>query len=307
MTPDLPARLQIIEAPTNLGLRPLRPGHEPGTWQAPPALRAAGLHERLGHPKTQALAAPAYSPDAAPGSRIRNGPGIRRHGEDLGRVVAQVLKSGDFPLVLGGDCSILLGCLAGARTGGRCGLVHVDGHSDFFNPGPENTNAPFAAAGMDLALATGRGEPLLACWGDPSGPLIEDADVSQLGERENLDADFAYPEIADTAIRQFDIRTMLERGIARVSQEVATWAADRQLLRVWLHVDVDVLDQEVMPAVDCPGSPGLNFGQLAELIVELRKGLPLVGSNVTVFDPDLDPDGGLARELARTLARGFGA
>jgi len=77
MQADRSARVAIM-APSNLGLRPLRPGHVPGAWRAPEALEAAGLVAAIGSETVVRLERPAYSAEASPGSRIRNGPAIRR-------------------------------------------------------------------------------------------------------------------------------------------------------------------------------------------------------------------------------------
>jgi arginase len=77
------------------------------------------------------------------------------------------------------------------------------------------------------------------------------------------------------------------------------------LRRIWLHVDVDVLDQRIMPAVDSPGSPGLSFDQLVTLIKRVRASGIIIGADISVFDPELDPDGRYARQLARSLGQAF--
>jgi arginase len=157
--------MQVVMAPSNLGLRPLRPGHEPGTWRAPAALLAAGLLDAIGRPAVIELPRPTYSPDPQPGTRLLNGHAMRAFNLALAQVVRDVLHHDEFVLVIGGDCSILLGALAGARQRGPLSLVHIDGHSDFRHPGnydPERSLG--AVAGMDLALATGRGEALGTEW-----------------------------------------------------------------------------------------------------------------------------------------------
>ncbi|MDQ2878918.1 MAG: arginase family protein [Pseudomonadota bacterium] len=295
----------LIDAPSNLGLRPLHPGHIPGAWRAPDALRAAGLERALPFRHIERLARPDYHADAQPGSRIRNGVAIRRFSERLARAVGTALRSRQFPLVIGGDCSVLLGCLYGAGSRGAVGLIHVDGHSDFFHPGNYDSASRLgSAAGMDLALATGRGEPLLARW--RGGPLVQDAYVTQIGERDELDPDYAYPDIERTEIRRIPVRKVLNQGIART---VATALApvNGQRRPLWLHVDCDVLDQSVMPAVDSPGTPGLDFGQLAELIARFLASGRLIGIDVTIFDPDLDPTGAYAAALVACLRRALGS
>ena len=200
--------IELIAAPSSLGLKPNGAGREPDTWRGPGALLATGLAARLGA-RVAWLAHPAYVFEPQPGTRIRNGVSIRAFSLELAAHVAGALARGVFPIVLGGDCSILLGCLLGNRHAGGRGLVHVDGHSDFFHPGNYDTATRLgSAAGMDLALATGRGEPLLTCWPDLDGPLVDDRDACQVGERDAETAEFeaAYGDIVRTAITQTTIQ-----------------------------------------------------------------------------------------------------
>lgn len=212
-------RRVAIMAPSNLGLRPLRLGHVPGAWRAPEALEAAGLVTAIGSGTVVRLERPAYNTEASPGPRIRNGPAIRRFNERLAEAVADALSAGRFPIVIGGDCSILLGCLAGARGSEPIGLVHVDGHSDFYHPGNYDSLTRLgSAAGMDLALVTGRGEPLLADW--DGAPLVRDELVSQIGDRDELDPDYDYRDIEATRIRRFPVRAVKRSGLAAVVSSV---------------------------------------------------------------------------------------
>jgi arginase len=71
--------------------------------------------------------------------------------------------------------------------------------------------------------------------------------------------------------------------------------------RFWVHLDVDVLDEAVMPAVDSPGSPGIAPDALAMILSGLVPDPRCAGMTVTVFDPDLDPDGRHARTLVGLL------
>jgi arginase len=293
----------MIAAPCNLGLRPMRSGHIPGAWRAPEVLEAAGIVQALGAERAIRLSRPEYRADAPAGSRIRNGPELRRFSEHLGKTVAATMAAGAFPAVVGGDCSILLGCLAGARHNGPVGLVHVDGHSDFYHPGNFDSAARLgSAAGMDLALATGRGEPLLAVWN--GSPLVEDRYVSQIGERDELEPDYDYRDIETTHIRRFPIRKVRTLGTARVVREVLAQVRG-MTLPLWLHVDLDVLDKRVMPAVDSPGSPGFTFDELGALLRRLVRSGRIVGVDFAIYDPDLDPTGRHARNIVRLVQNVF--
>ncbi|MFF4041375.1 arginase family protein [Streptomyces sp. NPDC001816] len=288
------AAVELIAAPWNLGLRPPAAGREPGTWRAPRALLSAGLEARLRPAWVTELDRPHYEFDAQPATRIRNGVTIREHALRLGEAVRAALAASRFAVVLGGDCSILLGCLLGARRHGRCGLVHLDGHSDFRHPGNYDAGSSLgSAAGMDLALATGRGELLLTHWPVVGRPLVADEDVVQIGDRE----DEATPPVT-----RFTAQEIQRIGVVDLGERVIRHLEQRELDRVWLHVDLDVLDERVLPAVDSPGRPGLDFSQLTELISTLAGTGRVVGLDVAVYDPELDPDGAYSAPIVDCLA-----
>ncbi len=296
--------INLIRAPFNLGLRPLRPRHEPGTWRAPQALTEAGLVEALAPALVIDLERPTYSIEPQPGTKLRNGPAIRGFNLRLADIVADTIGRGAFALIIGGDCTILLGALAGARRSGPLSLVHVDGHSDFRHPGNDDDNLPVgSAAGMDLAAATGRGETLLTDWPGIAGPLLRDDQVMQIGERENRDTDYAWRDIETTDITQVDVFAAQELGAAGVLAKAELVLASHG--RHWVHFDVDALDQAVMPAVDSPGSPGIDPDQLIAILAALVARPGCVGMNVTIFDPDLDPTGELAVWLVNFLRKVF--
>ena len=200
--------------------------------------------------------------------------------------LGELLDAGERPLVLGGDCSILLGAMLALRRRGRYGLVHVDGHLDFRHPGWSGGIG--AVAGEDLAGVTGRLEPELADI-DGLSPYVADADAVHLGERERDPGERAA--IAGTGITVVDLHAL--RAVGAVTPDVP----------YWLHVDADVLDSALLPAVDSPAPDGLSFEELAAL---LRQLVPrAVGVQVTVFDPDLDADGSQAQALTDCLVSGL--
>src|SRR5262245_59915332 len=178
-----PREVRLVLAPTNLGLRPEN-GKEPGTWQAPRVLMSAGLRDAVEAAEVMCLERPLYDFEAQPGTRIRNGQTLRKFSLELADKVRSALESRRFPVVIGGDCGVLLGSLYGRRLAGGRGLVHVDGHSDFTQAKSYATPQTLGAvAGMDLALASGRGEPITTEWPGVEGPLAADADIVQVGER----------------------------------------------------------------------------------------------------------------------------
>ena len=295
--------LSIILAPSNLGLRPPDVGHQPGTWRAPQVLMTAGLGAAAGASEVLQLERPTYDFDAQPGTRIRNGQSIRAFSLNLSDRVRSVLEQGNFPLVIGGDCSILLGNLYGLRRWGGRGLVHVDGHSDFYRMSDQDAGRLGAAAGMDLALASGRGETLLSDWSSV-GTLAHDKDIVQIGERESRDQ---LNRIPGTGIAQITAQRLLSEGILRAASSTIEKLKASDIDHAWMHVDLDVLDQTMMPAVDSPGSPGLNFEQLAELVHALCASGRIAGADFSIYDPERDQGLHYARPIVDCIARGVGA
>jgi arginase len=296
-------RIAVLDAPSNLGLRPPTGTSVPGCAKAPGALRDHALIARLGARDAGCLTPPRYDPgDWRPGDGVCHADQIAVYSMRLADRIAAILDAGEFPLVLGGDCSILLGsALAmnrlGEQVGARIGLVFVDGHSDFRHPG----NAPYvgAAAGEDLALATGRGQPDLAAL-EGRRPYFRDVDVVVLGVRGH-DEYRLDMQAAGIPIRA--VPALRVEGAARTAQWAREQLAD--CVGYWVHVDVDVLDPAVMPAVDAPDPGGIAYAELELLLAGLVATPECLGVELTVFDPDYDPDGTYAGEIVATVVAGL--
>jgi arginase len=279
----------LIEAPSNLGLKPPRPGVEPGVRRLPEALAAAGLGEAIAAARGGRVEPPPYSPEVDPETGIRNAPAIARYAPRLADLVGDVLDRGGLPLVLGGDCSILLGSLLALRRRGRYGLFFVDGHADFATPA---TSPSHGAAGMDLSLATGRGPALLASL-EGLRPLVRDEDVVVVGYRDE--------ETLPPAISAYRVDRLRCLGFAEVARREVARLRAGGVEGFWIHVDADVLDPEVMPAVDTPEPGGLELPELTRLLRELLASDLAAGIQVCIYDPDRDPDGSGAVSLVRVL------
>jgi arginase len=262
------------------------------------ALRATGVLARLRAEEAGEVAPPPYSPALDPVVGVRNAGAIREYSHVLAGRLTTLLDSRRFPLVLGGDCSILLGTMLALRRRGRHGVVYVDGHTDF---GVPETSQTGGAAGMDLALATGRGPAILADL-DGLGPLVRDEDVVVLGHRDVSDRERYWGRrIFDTAIRRHDLRELRRAGFRSIATETLATFQDHRLDGFWIHVDVDVLDSELMPAVDSPQPDGLSYAELGQLLEPFLLSPLAGGIEFTIFDPDLDPEGRYARELAQAI------
>lgn len=286
----------ILEAPSILGLFPK------GVETMPEALLAAGLADRLGAKRYGRVAPPPYDARKDPATLLLNPQGIATYTQALADRVAELLDEGAFPVVLGGDCSILLGNLLALKRRGRHGLLFLDGHADFYQPEAEPNGE---AASMELALAIGRGPKIVT---DIEGrrPLVEERDVVVLGRRDGADADaHGSQRIEDTAIHMLDLAAVRSLGIARAAADAVGRLSAPSLQGFWIHLDADVLDDAIMPAVDYRMPDGLGWDELAAVLRASLASGRAVGINVTIFNPKLDPKGTIARAFVEALTAGL--
>ncbi|MGH7411407.1 MAG: arginase family protein [Candidatus Methylomirabilis sp.] len=101
-------------------------------------------------------------------------------------------------------------------------------------------------------------------------------------------------------MRLFDVGTVRACGLSRLGNAVAARFA-LEPGRFWLHLDLDVLDEKVLPAVDYRMPGGLDWDELDDLIRPLVTLPALIGMDVTILNPELDPSGEYARRTARLL------
>ncbi|MER0483887.1 arginase family protein [Streptomyces sp. Edi2] len=292
-------RTVLIDAPSNLGLRPPAPGTVPGCYKLAGALREQGLLRRLGALEGGVVVPPRYDlGEWREGDGDFNAPALAAYTGKLATRVQEHVRSGDFPVVLGGDCSILLGVVLALRRLGRYGVAYLDGHGDFRHPGNTAVSGPLgAAAGEGLAQITGRGQADLT---DIEGlrPYVRDEDLRALGLR---DADEDQEELTALGIGHAPVGEIRRRGPETVARDVLAHFARSPLDGFWIHLDADVLDPSVMPAVDSPDPGGLLLSELRALLDPLAASPRCVGINVTIYDPDRDPEGTGAVLLADLL------
>ncbi|MEU4485290.1 arginase family protein [Streptomyces purpurascens] len=286
----------IIEAPSVLGLRPT------GVEGLPEALLGAGLAEGLGAVRAGRVEPPAYDPERDPETGVLNPDGIAAYSVALADAVSAVLDDGRFPVVLGGDCSVLLGNLLALRRRDRHGLLFLDGHTDFYQPSAEPAGE---AASMELALATGRGPRVLADL-EGRGPLVRDEDVVALGFRDTEESAAYGMQPLPSALHAMELDTVRDLGAAEAARRaVGLLTGDGAGAGYWVHLDVDVLDDAAMPAVDYRLPGGLTWQELETVLRTALSDGGAVGLDVAIFNPRLDPDGSLAERLAECLLRGF--
>jgi arginase len=159
---------------------------------------------------------------------------------------------------------------------------------------------------MDLALATGRGPEIVANL-EGRGPLVRDEDVVHFGRRDAEEAAQAGSQrIEETAIALLDLATVRTDGVERATIDGLRRLVRPELDGFWIHVDCDALDDAVMPAVDYRLPDGLSWSELETAIGLAVSTGRVVGIEVTIFNPRLDPDGALAGALVGCLARSLG-
>ncbi|KNE82370.1 MULTISPECIES: arginase family protein [Streptomyces] len=289
-------RTVLIDAPSNLGLRPPVPGTVPGCCKLAGALREQRLLERLGAQEGGVVVPPRY--DRGPwrdGDGVFNAAAIAGYTPRLADRIEKHVRAGDFPVVLGGDCSIQLGAALALRRIGRYGVAALDGSADFRHPG--NSTRVGAAAGEELALATGRGQQDLT---DLEGlrPYVRDEDVRLIGIR---DDDEYRAELAELKIPVTTVGEVRRQGAGEVAHRCLASLEAHALNGFWVHFDADVLDPTVMPAVDSPDPDGLTVEEAHDVLRPLVRSPRCAGLNVTVYDPDLDQEGEGAVLLAGLL------
>jgi arginase len=269
----------VVEAPSVLGLFP-------------------GGVERLPAVLLGQVIPPPYNPRRDATTGLLNPTEVRDYAHQLADTTGDVLDGGEVPIVLGGDCSILLGNLLALSRRGRHGLLFLDGHADFYQPEAEPNGE---AASMDLALATGRGPAVVADLAG-RGPLVRDEDIVVLGRRDAEEAAAAGSQrIEDTAIAVIDLATVRDRGAERAALDALEHLNRSELDGFWIHLDCDVLDDAIMPAVDYRLPGGLSWDELETVIQLAMATHAVLGVEVTIFNPALDTDGAIARALVACL------
>jgi arginase len=275
----------VIGVPTSAG------AHHAGQERAPAALRSAGLTERLraaGVAVTDAGDLPGgmFAVDHEhPGAR--NLSAVVTVASEVADAVAGHVRGGRRPLVVGGDCTITLGVIAGfRRVHPDVGLAYVDGDVDL---GTLSGEASGILDSTGIAHLLGFGEPdLTGLAGDP--PLLDPARLVMLG---------CNPQEATEQGRKF----LTSHGVSyTLSPEFSAdpEAVARQALAalvphsgpVVVHFDVDVVDSGDLPLGNFPHyNEGVTLGQLVACLRVLLADPACAGLVLTEVNPSYDPDG----------------
>jgi arginase len=221
------------------------------------------------------------------------------------QAVARAYLEGRMPVVIGGDCAILLGGLLAARDqlGYGPGLLFVDGHEDSYDP-KKSLNGE--AADMELGLATGftklAGVPELAA----ELPIVDPHEIVLIGARDRAQVESEGHASIGTRVIVLDDTELRAAG---VESTVLRWLEQFQHKpgRFWFHLDWDVLSADEMPAVSYPQPGGLAWDELKTIARAALHADHLIGVDITLYNPQLDPDGAAAEKIVSFLADVTGA
>ncbi|HXH65756.1 MAG TPA: arginase family protein [Candidatus Limnocylindrales bacterium] len=294
-----PNKIAIIGAPSSAA------AFLPGSEKAPAALRAAGIVDRLqsiGYEVTDlGDCAPRLFADDDDHKRARNIPEIVASLHDLKPRAELGLKSGALVLVLGGDCTQIIALLTGARRYYKhLNLLWFDRDADLNTPASTPSGR---LDGMVLASIIGKGSPeLVRFWGEP--PLVREPDALIYGLKrvDQPEVDF----LTRTPLRHVYAADISLQGAEKSANDALghLHADSREFM---LHVDLDVIAEEELPAVNLPDSGGLTFAEVRGSFVEFVKQKNLLGLDVAQYNPERDPDGSAARKVVDLLADALAA
>jgi arginase len=288
--------IQIISAPSILGLKPS------GVENLPENLLLMGLSDKL-QCKDPIVRIPdlnsKYSFRRDPVSNCLNSDSIREFSLMLMKQTAAALNSAAFPLVLGGDCSILLGIMPALKQKSVYGLIFCDAHADFYQPKQSVTGQ---VADMDLALITGRGPQILVNI-EHQCPYITDDRVIHIGQRDWEETKkYKSDDIKKTAIQCIDYEFIRAAGIQKTTKKTLEFIHELNVDAFWIHFDTDVLSDDENPAVDYRIPGGLRFDEYEQFLKGIIPSKRIAGMSVTIFNPSLDDENGtIAKRLTGLL------
>ena len=284
----------LLGVPTSAG------SHNPGQEKAPAAWRHAGL---VGALRARGVDVEDYGdlPERRhqPTGRID---GVR----DLDRVVAvaretservaSVRAAGRRLLVLGGDCTVTIGVLAGMEASLAVGLVYFDGDVDLSSPA---TSRSGVLDTMGMTHMLGGGAPQLARLGPRPALLSPDRVVLFGFDPEELNTE-QWVRLSSHNLYAVPAPSV-RAGPGRCAREACSYLGDRVDALV-VHFDVDVLDTGRFPLANFPHFAGLALEEASACLEELASTPKFAGLVITEVNPDHDPDGVLLRALTDVVA-----
>jgi arginase len=286
----------ILEAPSSLGLA------TDGVEDLPDRLLELGFANRIGARSAGRLAVPLKDRTRDPETLTLNAKAIAAWSPKLADAVEAVLDTGEFPVVLGGDCTIVLGSMLALRRRGRYGLFFIDGNADFFQPEAEPKGE---GASMDLAFVTGYGPSLLTNL-EGRCPLVRPDDAVAFAFRDHKDQAEYGSQPLPAQLRAYDLYAVRSLGIESATRAALGHLTRAELNGFFIHVDADCLDDAIMPAVDFRVPGGLSWDDLSTALRIILASGKAVGLEVAIYNPRLDEDSSAGRGLVDALVAALG-
>jgi arginase len=270
--------LTLIGAATSAG------AYGPGQERAPEYLRAHGLVDALmgtGRPVRDVgnVATFVHRPDPEH-PQAANVEQVREAALSVAAAVSDAYTRGEDVLVLGGDCTIELGTVAGALAdGSSVGLIYIDLDGDLNTPATGDGVLDWM--GLAHILGIDGVEPRLADAG-PQTPLLPPLAVYLLA------ADL-LTEPERRVVQQLDIRhepiAVVRTDLDAVLDRLLTWASVFD--RILIHIDIDVLHYPDFPiAHEVREVPGLTIDELHLLASRVRQIPQWAGLTLCEVNPD---------------------
>ena len=289
----------IVEFPSNLGLKEPQPGKEPGVKKLPDWLWKHNLHKFIPHKDIIRIDPPKYSNIRDTETQILNANSLVEYAREQAYLLNNLLTQNKFPFILGGDCSILLGTAIALKQKGNYGLFYLDGHTDFMDVSLSETGG---VGGMAASIVTGNGHKKLTNILNLS-PYIKEENLWCVGNRE-YDDEYEN-EIRNSTATYLSLEMLRKQGIENCVSSFLSEMKDKNLDGFWLHIDVDVLNDSIMPCVDSRTPDGLTYDEFNELTSYLFESEKLSGLEITILDPDLDPTGQYTKEFVANISATF--
>jgi len=289
--------INIFEFPSNLGLKKTEFEIEPGVKFLPAWLKKYQFHERIKPENVFTLQPPHYSMDLDNESGVRNTEKIISYAIQQAGLLSEHLKQDSFQIIIGGDCSILIGNAVALRQKGEYALFFLDGHTDYVLP---ELSISKQASAMELAIVTGYGHEKLTNILSLK-PYFKESNVWCVGNREY--ASHIVKPILDSDIHYFDLNTLRKTGIENCTLQFLKMVEKNELDGFFIHLDVDVLNDDIMPAVDSREKGGLNYPEFITILGMLLSSEKAIGMEITILDPNLDKEGKYTKEFVSNLIK----
>lgn len=207
----------------------------------------------------------------------------------LAKKVSIVVASGCFTFIVGGECSQLMGIIEGLRTM-KLGVVYMDAHGDFNTP---ETTPSGTIGGMSLSIAAGRGSKRLTTMFGRS-PLLDEENIILYGVRD-LDP-LEAKALAESKVIIYSRQQIRTQSAAKIAEQIIAHLKSK-CDGIYLHVDLDVLDESVFSAQSLPVPDGLSREEFQTTLKILVKSGKLRCVALMSFDAAKDANGSQAKRL----------